>query len=174
MEFHVSVNIADNDHETPLFVVETVEAVRVLVEELGADLAWKNEEGVTAEEKIREEGEFVTIADYLGETRARGSGGGEAVTTSNGDTAVTSSSTHPPPLPPNVSINLQEVEPVASEIQAAGIDPDIARRIEDLASKSKEEFMGEEGQKQLRALVEDSVRVARESDDRDSTRRRVE
>ncbi|MCJ1356607.1 MAG: hypothetical protein MMC33_006602 [Icmadophila ericetorum] len=170
-EFHTNVNITDNDHETPLFAVETVAAAKVLVEELGADLGWKSEEGVTAEEKISGEGEFVTVADYLREMRVRRTGsGGAGAANGTGDEA---SSTHPPPLPPNVSINFQEVESVASEVQAAGIDPEIARRIEELASKSKDEFMGEEGQRELRVLIEDSVRAARESDGGDSSRRRV-
>ena len=41
------VNIQDAEGDTPLFVVETVEAARVLVEELGADADHRNSNGLT-------------------------------------------------------------------------------------------------------------------------------
>ncbi|KAK9322963.1 hypothetical protein V1517DRAFT_321849 [Lipomyces orientalis] len=64
------VNITDEDSETPLFVVETVEAAKVLVEELGADWTHKNSEGYTAREKfekeIEEDGETLEgVVEYL-------------------------------------------------------------------------------------------------------------
>ncbi|KAJ8101569.1 ankyrin repeat-containing domain protein [Lipomyces tetrasporus] len=64
------VNITDEDSETPLFVVETVEAAKVLVEELGADWTHKNSEGYTAREKfekeIEEDGESLEgVVEYL-------------------------------------------------------------------------------------------------------------
>lgn len=40
------INITDEDGETPLFVVETVEMAR-LVLELGGNAEWKNAEGMT-------------------------------------------------------------------------------------------------------------------------------
>ncbi|KAK9465537.1 ankyrin repeat-containing domain protein [Lipomyces arxii] len=51
------VNITDQDGETPLFVVETVDAAKVLVEELHADWQHKNVEGLTAREKFEAEAE---------------------------------------------------------------------------------------------------------------------
>jgi hypothetical protein len=65
-----NVNITDEDGETPLFVVETVEAAKVLIEELGADWKHKNSEGVTArekfEEEIQEDGEPLEgVVEYL-------------------------------------------------------------------------------------------------------------
>ncbi|KAK9368600.1 ankyrin repeat-containing protein [Lipomyces kononenkoae] len=64
------VNITDEDGETPLFVVETVEAAKVLIEELGADWKHKNSQGITAQEKfekeVEEDGEpLEAIVEYL-------------------------------------------------------------------------------------------------------------
>ncbi|KAK7206048.1 ankyrin repeat-containing domain protein [Myxozyma melibiosi] len=64
------VNILDEDGETPLFVVEKVETAKVLIEELGADWKVKNDEGVTAREKLQkdveEDGEpFEEVVGYL-------------------------------------------------------------------------------------------------------------
>lgn len=42
-----NANVTDLDGDTPLFVVETVETARCLVEELGADVNWRNESGLT-------------------------------------------------------------------------------------------------------------------------------
>lgn len=64
-EFNVDVNLRDEDDETALFVVETVEAARALVEELGADITIKGSEGYTAFQKIVEEGDFPEVAEYL-------------------------------------------------------------------------------------------------------------
>jgi len=41
------VNIEDNEGDTPLFVAETVETARCLVEELGADINHQNDVGLT-------------------------------------------------------------------------------------------------------------------------------
>jgi hypothetical protein len=57
-EFHVNVDLVDEDGETALFVAETVDCAKFLVEELHADLTIRNEEGKTAREKVVEEGEF--------------------------------------------------------------------------------------------------------------------
>lgn len=41
------MNIEDNEGDTPLFVAETVETARCLVEELGADINHQNDVGLT-------------------------------------------------------------------------------------------------------------------------------
>ena len=155
-EFHVDSNIRDEDGETPLFVVESVEATRCLLEELGADPTVKNDEGMTAEEKIRAEGDYPTIADFLKDFRARGDpiiGGSQ-----NSETR-----TRLPPLPPNVLLSFGTmVDPQALEGTEA--DPEFRGRIEELAAR--DDFRGEEGQKQLRDLITDAIRGAGREDER--------
>lgn len=163
-EFKVDVNIRDGDGETALFVVETVEAAQVLVEELQIDAEIKNAEGSTAEEKIREEGDFPTVADYLLETRTRKLG------SSNGAQVTANASQRLPPLPPNVTINVDAVD--ASSVEDAdqgGVDPEFRRRIEELAAR--EDFHGEEGQKELRDLITDAVRGVGGNSEREVRRR---
>ena len=156
-EFHVDPNMKDEDGETALFVVESVGAAQCLLEELGADLTVKNDEGITAEEKIRTEGDYTTVAEFLRETRVIGAPAGEkAQSTENGS--------YPPPLPPNVKIHLGTMEDsqvTGEEIEA---DPDFRRRIEELAARN--DFKGEEGQKELRGLITDAIRGASREDER--------
>ncbi|KAG7287674.1 hypothetical protein NEMBOFW57_007187 [Staphylotrichum longicolle] len=64
-DFKVPVDLRDEDGETALFVVETVDAARVLVEELGLDPKLQNEEGQTAREKIESEEDWPLVAEYL-------------------------------------------------------------------------------------------------------------
>ena len=44
---------------------ELVEVARTMIEELGADVAVRNNEGSTPAEAVREEGDFDDLADYL-------------------------------------------------------------------------------------------------------------
>ena len=163
-EFKVDVNICDEDGETALFVVETVEAAQLLVEALNADAEIKNEERVTAEEKIRAEGDFPTVADYLFETRTRKLNG------SNGASGASNGAQHLPPLPPNVTINVDTMNATEAEGADVGaVDPEFRRRIEELATR--EDFRGEEGQKELRNLIKDAVRDVGVDGDRDVRRR---
>ena len=149
-EFHVDVNITDEDGETPLFVVESVEAAQCLLEELKGDPTIKNAEGLTAEEKIRAEGDNVTIADFLAESRVRKS--------SLSDELPQDSHTngHLPPLPPNVKMNLGSLEDEQSLGDISEADPEFKRRIEELAAS--DDFQGAEGQKQLRELIADAIK----------------
>lgn len=164
-EFHVDVNIKDEDGETPLFVVETVEAAQCLLEELKADQKVKNVEGMTAEEKIKAEGDNVTIADFLRESRVR-----SAPTTGDDSMDHPSHGHHPPPLPPNVKMHLGSLEDEQSIGDVSAVDPEFRQRIEELAAT--EDFQGEEGQRQLRELIKDAVRGAG-SDER-TVRQRLE
>ena len=154
-EFHVDVNIKDEDAETPLFVVETVEAARLLIDELGADPRIKSEEGMTAEDKIREEGDFTTIADFLKESMLRGDSIAghrpqESLPVSDADP--------PPPLPPNIKMHMGTLEEEGNLGDTSEADPEIRRRIEELSTK--EDFKGEDAQKQLRELITDVIRDA--------------
>lgn len=155
-EFHVDVNLRDEDEETCLFVAESVEVAKCLVEELKIDTSAQNEDGQTAREKIDSEGEFPEVAMYLGQGTAAG--------------IEASESGHPPPLPPNVKVNIINQ---AIEEDAAGQtpDPEFRRRIEELASK--ENFNTEEGQQELRHLITDAVRDVSQSE-QESQRRRIQ
>ncbi|KAI9876274.1 MAG: hypothetical protein M1830_006891 [Pleopsidium flavum] len=169
-ELHADVNIEDEDGETPLFVVETVEAAQCLVEELHADTTVRNAEDLMAEEKIEGEGEFPTVAAYLRETRTRNTSSANGVRiTAQPSTEAAANGVHPPPpLPPNVTVN---VGTMAEQTPDGGeVDPDFRRRIEELASR--EDFQGEEGQRELRELITDAVRgVSSESHERDVRQR---
>lgn len=149
-EFKVDVNLKDEDGETCLFVAETVDVAKCLVEELGIDITVKNEDEATALEKFESEEEFPEIADYL-----RSQVGG-------GVTSGQSGAERLPPLPPNVSINVNTQEE-QEEVSGQEPDPEFRRRIEELAAK--ENFQTEEGQQELRELITDAVRNV--NDDRD-------
>ena len=156
-EFHVDPNIRDEDGESALFVVESVESAQCLLEELRADPTVKNDEGMTAEEKIRTEGDYPTVADYLRESRVTGASG-------VGDSESAQNALHPPPLPPNVKVHLATMEDSQALGEGAEADPEFRRRIEELAAR--DDFKGEEGQKQLRELVTDAIRGAGRNDER--------
>lgn len=147
-EFKVDVNSRDEDDETCLFVVETVEVAKCLVEELHIDTEAKNSEGQTAKEKIESEDDFPEVAEYLA--------GKAGQTTSR-----------PPPLPPNVKVNIGS-EVIEDNGQEP--DPEFRRRIEELAAR--ENLHTEEGQRELRDLISDAVRDV-SADGPDSQRRRV-
>ena len=150
-EFQVNVNIKDEDGETSLFAVETVETAKVLVEELDSDTSLKNDEGLTAEEKIRTEGDFVTVADYLRTVSAPVTNGSSSI---EGSDAQSRQEAEPlPPLPPNVTVNMGTT---TEDEVPEDVDSAFRARIEELASRG--DFQGEEGQKQLRELVTDAVR----------------
>ncbi|KAL9604519.1 MAG: hypothetical protein Q9219_000484 [cf. Caloplaca sp. 3 TL-2023] len=166
-DFSVNPNIKDEDGETPLFVAETVETARILVEELHCDPALKNDEGMPAEEKIRSEGDFVAVADYLKELRANGSAPTLPEQGTNGD--VSQIEPRPPPLPPNVTVNMGTA---AEDEVPEEADPVFRAKIEELAAR--EDFQDEEGQRRLRELVTEAVRgVERDAEGRD-VRRRVD
>lgn len=146
-EFSVNVDLRDEDGETALFVVETVECAKVLVEELHADITVRGIEGKTGREKISEEGDFPQVAVYLRmkelEAHVNGAAGTE---TSNGVRP-------PPPVPEGVTVDFGTMAPEdAGEL----VDPEFRRRIEELAAR--EDFQGESGQETLRALITEALR----------------
>ena len=158
-EFHVDVNIKDEDGETPLFVVETVEAAQVLVDELGADLTIRNEEGMTAEEKVQTDGEFPTIAAFLRESRLHSrtpNSRTDGMNSIQQSESPFNDDVHPPPLPPNVVVNVGMMNVERSPGEDTDVDPEFKERIEALAAR--EDFQGEDGQRELRELITDAVR----------------
>ena len=152
-EFHVDVNITDEDGETPLFVVETVEAAQCLLEDLKADPTIKSSEGLSAEERMQAEGDYVNVSDFLRESRLRHQNGSIEAWQD-----PPSNSDHPPPLPPNVELQLGSLEDEESLGDSSQVDPDFRRRIEELAASDN--FQGEEGQQRLRELITDAIRAA--------------
>jgi hypothetical protein len=146
-EFRVSIDLKDEDGETALFVAETVDCAKLLVEELHADITIRNHEGKTAREKVVEEGDFPEVAVYL---RAK-----ELEAQVNGvrSEAATNGVQPPPPLPGGVSVNIGSMAP---EEVGEVVDPEFRRRIEELAAR--EDFQSEEGQRKLRELVTEALR----------------
>jgi ankyrin repeat protein len=143
-ELDVDVNLKDEDDETALFVVETPEAAKMLVEELGVDILHKGSEGLTAREKIEAEGDFPNVAAYL--------------TTIESDRNVQQTAANaipesipPPPEGMHVTLGtMNESEDIPSEV-----DPEFRRRIQEFAQR--DDFNTPQGQADLRRLVEDAV-----------------
>lgn len=161
-KFNADVNILDEDGETPLFAAEKIEVAKCLVEELGADTSMRNGEGQTAEDKIgEEEGEAHEVYQYLRSRRT----GSEPIPAG----LVETESVHPPPpLPGGVKVNMGTMEEDAAEAP----DPEIRRRIEELAAR--DDYNSEEVQSQLRELVQDVVSGIGGEDGGRSVKRRVD
>lgn len=153
-DFAADVNMRDEDGETALFVVETVEAATCLVEELGADAAIRGSEGLTAGEKIEAEGDFPLVAAYLnGKT---GLGGGVAQQQEQQQDGAL------PPPPDGMKISVGTMDPETDVPEE--VDSELRRRIEELAAR--DDFHTPEGQAELRKLVEDAVLGQGIADDR--------
>jgi hypothetical protein len=162
-KYSADVNILDEDGETPLFATEKVDVAKCLVEELGADTTLRNEEGKTAEEKIaEEEGEAHEVFQYLKSLRT----GAEPVSAG----AVETADVHPPPpLPDGVNV---EMGTMAEDEAGDAPDPEIRRRIEELAARP--DYESEEVQSQLRELVTEVLSGLGGEDGRSNVRRRVD
>lgn len=140
-DFKVDVNIKDEDGETALFVVETVDAAKCLVEELGADIEIRGSDDVTAREKIDSEGDYPEVAAYLlGVEMSRHIAGG-------------GSASDLPPVPEGLAVSVGTMD--QNEELPEAIDPEFRRRIEQLAER--EDFHTPEGQAELRRLVEEAI-----------------
>ncbi|KAK9381129.1 uncharacterized protein V2V93DRAFT_368390 [Kockiozyma suomiensis] len=138
------VDIRDEDGETPLFVVEKVEAAKVLVEELGADWQVRNTEGETAREKmereIEEDGEpYEDIVAYLKLLEEGGKAENDMLANIQKELET---------IPEGMSVSIQRV-PEEAEDEAAS---ERRRRIEEaLQSDNPEEGVSK--------LVEEAVRL---------------
>ncbi|KHN98607.1 ankyrin repeat-containing protein [Metarhizium album ARSEF 1941] len=147
LEFHVDVDVKDEDNETALFVVETLEAAKVLVEELGVDTRHKGADGLTAREKIELEGEFPTIAAYLASIDINQPRKQVEATAKD----FVAEANRPPPRGMKLVVSTMDAE----EQVPSDIDPGFRRRMEELAQR--DDFSAPSGQADLRKLVEDAI-----------------
>ncbi|KAF7846171.1 hypothetical protein BT93_L5006 [Corymbia citriodora subsp. variegata] len=169
-QYSAEINLRDEDGETPLFASEVVSIAQVAVEELHADASARNDEGQTCAEKMIEEDDFPEIVAYLlqhtGTDGANGSilaqtGGTEGSSAALSGTQAQSNGVHPPPpLPNGVKIDMGTMR--QDEVGEAP-DPEFRRRIEELAARG--DFEGEEGQRELRRLIEDAVQGIRQEEE---------
>lgn len=161
-DFSAPVDMRDEDGETALFVVETVEAARVLVEELNIDVTICGSEGLTAAEKIEVEGDYPDVVEYL---RGRGGHRGHPATSAaaagssageNGvvnGTGSSGSNAELPPVPDGLSVTVGTTSD--AESAPGEVDPEFRARIEALAAR--DDFHTEQGQAELRRLVEEAI-----------------
>ena len=185
IQHSVDPNLKDEDGETALFAAENPEVAKALLD-LGADASRRNDESLTAEEKIEEEGDFPLVAAFL---RTYVSHTEPDVTTvtpnSNGHTKAEARAdspplSHPPPIPSRdirISTSYMTDPDTTDELELGEPDPEIRRRIEELAASG--EFESEAGQRRLRELVAEIVGgLRREAENAetgsDRSRRRIE
>jgi uncharacterized protein len=157
----VDANLTDEDGETCLFVAESLEIAKCLVEELGVDSAVKNDEGLMAQEMIENDGSFPAIVVYLKENAALAPDA----------TDLNLKDLHPPPfVPTNVSVNIGTMSKTEPNGGLEDIDREFKRRTDELAARN--DFHSEAGQIQLRNLVADAIRdVGAQTKPKDARRR---
>ncbi|PYH81975.1 ankyrin repeat protein [Aspergillus uvarum CBS 121591] len=164
-EFNVDVNLLDEDGETCLFVTESVEIAKCLVEELGVDYNKRNDEGLAAYETIENDDSFPEVAAYLRQVAGVPA---PAPADSSADVALN----QPPPLPANLQLNLGTVSEQEANAGIEQVDPEFKRRIDELAAR--EDFHSEATQAQLRELVMDAIRGSSIETDERGVRRRTD
>lgn len=163
-DFHVNVNLKDEDGETALFVCETQECARILVEEFNVDTTIRGEEGMTAREKIVAEEEFPEVAVYL---MIHEFGSAEGTNTSIASASASDIIGQAPPLPEGVKVDIGTISEAELGIDAP--DPEFRRRIEELATRP--DFEGEAAQNELRQLVAEAL-GSRSAEERNVRQRR--
>lgn len=152
--YHVDPNLKDEDDETCLFNAESTDLAQEALN-LGVHLDAKNTDGLTAAEKLDDDDEQPEVAAYLREISPDAE---PAAISSPSAQNIEASSTQmngthpPPPLPDGVQVNVGTMAP--DEVGDAP-DPEFRRRIEELAAR--EDFEGEEGQRELRNLIQDAI-----------------
>jgi uncharacterized protein len=176
-KYNVDPNLTDEDGESPLFYAESLDVVKGLVEELGADVSLRNHEGVVAADKISEDGEGAWVPSVVEYLRQKSGSqpeesAGRAVDPHHvpADTFATNDILNRPErLPENVRINMGVMQDLP---EGAVADPEIKRRIEELATKDS--LDSGEAQQELRSLVTDIVSGLHSGEDRETQRRRLE
>lgn len=145
-EYNADVNVKDEDGESPLFSAETVEMARLLVEELEANTALRNDQDQTAADKIEEDGEMPLVAAYLRQMAS--------TSATHSHAQLDAHQSHPQPLPNGISdVKITSMaDPADTETP---VDPEFRRRIDELAAR--DDFHDQHGQQQLRELIQDAV-----------------
>ncbi|TGO24485.1 hypothetical protein BPAE_0101g00030 [Botrytis paeoniae] len=147
-EFNVNVDLKDEDGETALFVAETLDCAKLLVEELHANFTIRSaEDGCNARERIEAEGDYPEVAVYLRIKELEAEGGLPA---SSGTDAIVA---HPPLVPEGLSVNIGTMNP--DEDVGEVIDPEFKRRIDELAAR--DDFQTPAGQEELRKLITEAI-----------------
>lgn len=179
-DYNVDPNIADEDGETCLFNAESVEIARELID-LGVRIDVKNNDGLTAAEKLDDEDEQPRIAAFLRETLQTPTGDRQV----NGESGTSGNSGAPngalangnaeeirtvPRQPDGISVSIGTM---SAEDVGGEPDPEFRSRIEELAAR--QDFEGEESQRELRNLISDAVSGFNDSNQGQgpATRRRV-
>lgn len=178
-DYHVDVNIRDEDNETPLFSVETLEVAKLLVEELGADVLARGASGRTAGQAIEEDGDFPDVAQYLrgierqleeigsrdpkdNAAAAAAAAAGEASPAPLRAAAAPAGSESLPPVPDGLQVRVGTMS--EADASVGEVDPEFRARILQLASR--DDLNTPEGQAQLRQLVQDAVAQQNFGEDR--------
>jgi len=170
-DYHVDPNLRDEDEETCLFNAETIELAKEALR-LGVRIDAMNADGLTAMEKLADEDEQPEIAAFLRQ-ESQQSGDARSADSST-PSAQPSSDTRsngihaPPSLPDGVEVNVGSMS--ADEVGGEP-DPEFRRRIEELAARG--DFEGEEGQRELRTLIEDAVSGMANEGQAPTSRRRL-
>ncbi len=159
-QYHVDVDMQDEDGEAALFIVETIECAKILVEELNANLGIRAFDGRTARERIAEEGDYPQVATYLRmkELEAQVDGpskGAEAE--EQRDAEIDIDTPHAlPKVPEGITVDLTSMDPaIAAELAEQIPDPEFRRRIEELATRPN--FESDESQEELRAIITEAM-----------------
>jgi hypothetical protein len=172
--YNVDPNLTDVDGESPLFYAESLTVAKCLVEELKANPSLQNHDGVSAADKIAEDGDGAwvpSVVEYL--RHAAGPITGRSAPTARSeleaDTIGAGILNRPEPLPENVQVSFGMMEQLP---ESAAADPEIKRRIEELAARGSLDTG--EAQAELRALVTDIVGGMHAGEDREAQRMRLE
>jgi hypothetical protein len=151
-KYGASVEMEDQDRETPLFFAETVDIARVLIEECGGKADHQNSDGETFAQKLEQtleagediEGWELKMLEYLKTVPVhvvgRDSNGGG------------SKATDPDAMDISIRVADPESDPTANELP---VDDAFQERLRELAARP--DFQAPEGQRLLRELVGEAV-----------------
>ncbi|ESZ97011.1 hypothetical protein SBOR_2603 [Sclerotinia borealis F-4128] len=150
-EFDVSVDLKDEDGDTALFVAETLDCAKLLVEELHANYKIRSaEDGCNARERIEAEEDFPEVAVYL-RIKELEAEGGQLVLDETASRETFNG--HPPPIPEGLSVDIGTMNP--DEDVGEVIDPEFKRRIDELAAR--DDFQTPAGQEELKKLITEAI-----------------